>query len=76
MFLASKNGSSNKKINGIFINKKDEYSFHFNNIHMKQSSKIYQKDLPLYDLTIFWCKNPDHGQGPSRAAKTRSCCQQ
>ena len=43
---------------------------------MKQSSKINQKDLPLYDLTIFWCKNQDQGQGPSSASKTRSCYQQ
>ena len=43
---------------------------------MKQSSQINQKDLPLYDLTIFWCKDKDQGQGPSRADKTRICYRQ
>ena len=59
MAITSKNGRSRSKINGIFNNKNNEYGFHFNNIHMKQSSQINQKDLPIYDLTIFWWKNPD-----------------
>ena len=53
MVTTYKNVRFKIKINGILNNKKYEYNSHFNNKHMKQSSKMNQRELSLCDLNLF-----------------------
>ena len=71
MVITLKNEILKSEINVISNKKNYEYTFNFNNRHMKNSSQINWNYLPLCDLIRFRPKNSTKGKPPSCTAEAK-----